>query len=89
MTPYDFYLSAQLERDIEEVRKSFPFIVERLSYRDLELDIGDWLNPLGEDIVVISKIPQGPKINFPPVLITYGFKNEADAIAFKIRFECL
>lgn len=74
------------EEALEAVIADFPYIVKRISHRSLELDIGNWLLPIGGDMIVISKVRHGPNINFSPVTITYGFKKEEDAIAFKLRF---
>lgn len=79
--------TSKVQEDIAAAQEKFPFIVQRLSYRGLELDIGNWvLRNVGEDMIVISKELQGPPQNFGPVLITYGFKHESDAIAFKLKF---
>ena len=75
------------EEAMEAVIADFPYIVKRISYRSLELDIGNWVcENVGGDMIVISKVRHGPNINFSPVTITYGFKREEDAIAFKLRF---
>ena len=87
MSDLEWVWARKNDEDIEAVRERFPFIVKRLSYRDLELEVGHFMLPLGENAVVISKIPQGPAQNFPPVLITYGFKREDDAVAFALRFK--
>lgn len=76
-----------IQEDLEIVRKEYPFIVTRLSYQSLELDLGNWIcENVGDDMVIISKERQGPLQNFGPVLITYGFKHIEDATAFKIKF---
>lgn len=82
--------AGKVKKDIAAAQKKFPFIVQRLSYRDLELDIGHWVcENVGDAMLVIAKEIQGPPQNFGPVLITYGFKHESDAIAFKLRFPCV
>ena len=77
----------QVKKDIAAAQVAFPFIVQRLSYQSLELDIGNWVcQYVGDAMIIISKERQGPPQNFGPVLITYGFKHESDAIAFKLKF---
>lgn len=84
---WDRAMKAAIERDHEAVRKDYPYFVKRISYRNLSLDIGNWISEnIGCDMIVVSKEPQGPPQNFPPSLITYAFRYEADAVAFKIKF---
>jgi hypothetical protein len=77
----------QHEADVTVAKEAFPFLVQRLSYQSLELDIGIWVcENVGDAMIIISKVRHGPVQNFGPVLITYGFKFEADAVAFKLKF---
>ncbi len=74
-----------LEKDLEAVKVAFPFIVTRLSRTDVELDIGKWLYSLDGDVIAISR----KRIGFiweKKSLVTYGFKKEEDATAFKLKF---
>ncbi len=83
----DFHIqTTRLKEDIDAVRASYPYIVQRTTKETVSEEIGDWFVSLGGDMLVISKIRIGPVVNFGPWIITYGFKYEADATAFKLRF---
>ena len=84
---WDRAMQACIKKDIEAVQKDYPYLVRRISYQNVSLDIGNWISEnVGCDMIVVSKEPQGPAQNFPPSLITYAFRYEADAVAFKIKF---
>lgn len=79
--------ASKVREDITAAQEVFPFIVQQFSYQSLELEIRDWvLQNVGDAMIVISKELQGPAQNFPPVLVTYGFKYENDAVAFRLKF---
>jgi hypothetical protein len=76
----------QVRKDINAVKASYPFVVKRTARNAVDTEVGEWLTALGVSYLSIAKEPQGPTINFPPWIITYGFKREDDAIAFALRF---
>lgn len=85
MTRQELY-AWQVRKDIDAVKAEYPFIVKRITKNSVDTDIGEWLVDISAGYIVIAKEPQGPTINFPPWIITYGFKREDDAIAFALRF---
>ena len=72
--------------DIAEAMKIYPYVVTKEVMRNGDADIADWLDTMGDNAVVISKISIGPPMNFGPVFMSYGFKREDDATAFVLRF---
>lgn len=72
--------------DIAEAMKIYSHIVTKEVMRNGDADIADWLDTLGDNAAVISKIRIGPPQNFGPIIVLYGFKCEDDAIAFVLRF---
>lgn len=85
MTRQELY-AWRMREDIDAVKAQYPFIVKRVARNSLDTEVGDWLTTLGDAYLALAKEPQGPTINFPPWIITYGFKNENDAIAFALKF---
>lgn len=80
-------MQAARARDYEAIREDYPYFVERLSYRSLQLDIGNWVaENIGIDMIVVSKKLQNPSDYFTPSIITYAFRHESDAVTFKLRF---
>lgn len=80
------YKEERRERDLEAVQASYPFLVKVTGNIQLTLDICDWIVPICDDILVVDRYSIGPAINFPPWTVTYGFKKEEDALAFRIKF---
>lgn len=74
------------KKDYEAIKAEFPFSVTRISLKRVDEEVGEWFSEFGENALIIDSYPLGPKVNFPPWVIIYGFKNEADAVAFKLKF---
>ena len=74
------------EKTPESVEREFPYTVQRRSVSSLELEIGQWVcENVGADMIVLSK-KAASTAPWSSILITYGFKYEPDAIAFKLKF---
>lgn len=81
------YRGKKYEEDIQAARSKFPYIVQRLSYEILEFELANWISEnVGDRMILISKERQGSAVPFSPVLIAYGFEDEADATAFSLKF---
>lgn len=80
------YYRTKVEKDLEAIKAHYPFTVQRIDTTPVNAEIGDWMMDLGDDMIVLSSIRIGPPQNFSPRIIFYGFKKEADALAFKLRF---
>ena len=81
--------TAKYHEDIEAVKALYPFIVYRYTRDAFSPEVGEWLLPYGERHVVIGKevVYSGPEIGrYAQFKIAHAFKNEADAVAFKLRF---
>lgn len=79
-------LEAADKSDYETVLKIYPYLVRRISRKPLDVEVGEWLLPLGLNQLVVSKTREDWVSD--TVIVTHAFKHEADAIAFKLRFEC-
>ena len=85
MTPLENYAVAM--SDIDAVKEDYPFTVKTISDNSPRLDIGDYLASENiEDWIVVTKYREGPVVNRGPTIVVFGFKNEQDAVAFKLRF---
>lgn len=75
------------EEDLLTVKKEYTFLVQRVSYKNVGVEVGEWAaKHMGDRMLIISRKRLGPPLNFGPHVITYGFKNEDDAIAFTLKF---
>lgn len=79
-------LEAADQSDYKTVLKIYPYFVRRVSRKPLDVEVGEWLLPLGLNQVVVSRNMTDWVSD--TVIVTHAFKHEADAIAFKLRFEC-
>lgn len=73
------------EQDLIEVKNNFPYIVFRDTSSSIHFSLGRWvLKNIGDDMIIMNK----EILNMYPYLvrITYAFKHECDAIAFKLKF---
>lgn len=78
---------SQRERDLEAVKFAFPYFVTKQSPGRLDLEVLNWLAENVDDgYMLVDTYPIGPKINVPPWITTYAFKDVADAITFKLKF---
>ncbi len=74
----------RIEEDLAAAIADFPFLVTRKSNKSVETEIGEWF--CQNECIVLSRKSLGPLQNFPNWMITYGFKFEEDAVAFKLKF---
>ena len=84
MTPFANYIVAM--SNIDAVKEDYPFIVKVPSEKSYDEDRGNYLLSHCRDWIVVTKYREGPVVNFGPVIVVFGFKNEQDAVAFKLRF---
>jgi hypothetical protein len=77
----------ECHEDIAAAKEVYPFIVKRQTRTRLNLDIGQWItdNPAIDMAVITREVIDGPGLALV-IEITYGFKKEEDAIAFKLKF---
>lgn len=76
----------KIDEDIAVVKEHYPYIVKLVSYKALATEEWEFLNKLQDSAILIAKYMEGPVQNVGPITVVYGFKQEDDAVAFKLLF---